>query len=401
MKKHKWFVVPALAMAVSLLPTPAHAKIEHMGGGQFTFETLTAPPLLSLNVPQENCGLFDGVLGSIQGEVEGAITDAIRDGIKGGKENKSNAQKMKIVQEFFPRGELSPQRKPHLRYGGHADNGDRIRLWYNLPKEFIALAGAYQQSQEKGESMQSRFGVEDYQLYLQTDVSIDNGPWQYTSAWDNPDWNGPDAPYYLAFQCNTSVNNHDQAFYQNFELSWLTYLENGSAGFLSPIVGKDGNNYHYDLSNHTLGVRTRLVLKYKENGKEKCLFSAWSPETSIGKDGNQTPLAAPAEIATPSVSEFKADGHYFLNVSDSVFDGLLYCEAEADMFEPYVIESQVRKGDGEWMDVYTANPPWIFSGYRLASLNDVGSVDEIRVRIVCRNLDLASEWSEVARMAGK
>ncbi|MBO4852842.1 MAG: hypothetical protein J5477_04345, partial [Schwartzia sp.] len=79
----------------------------------------------------------------------------------------------------------------------------------------------------------------------------------------------------------------------------------------------------------------------------------------------------------------------------------LYCEAEADMFEPYVIESQVRKGDGEWMDVYTANPPWIFSGYRLASLNDVGSVDEIRVRIVCRNLDLASEWSEVARMAGK
>ncbi|MBR5162944.1 MAG: hypothetical protein IKW79_02855, partial [Schwartzia sp.] len=286
MKKSSLSVLSAVTLSLTLLPvSPAGAET-----ALFPQETYG----LSSELPQQECGLFDGVLGSIQGEVEGAITDAIRDGIKGGKkdkdkkeekggaENKSNAQKMKIIQEFFPRGELSTQRKPHLRYSGYKDNGDSIRLWYNLPKEFIALAGAYEQSREKGESMESRFGVEDYQLFLQTDVSIDNGPWQYTSAWDSPDWNGPEQPYYLAFLCNTSIGNNEQAFYKNFELSWLTYLENGSAGFLSPIVGKDGNNYHYDLSNHTLGVRTRLVLKYKENGKEKCLFSAWSPETSIG-----------------------------------------------------------------------------------------------------------------------
>ena len=322
-----------------------------------------------------------------------------------------------FVEEFFPPGEISAPKAPYLRYSGQKDNGDSIQMWCNVPKDILTLSDAYNRWDNSGsgsDGFVARFGIEEYRIYVQTDASIDGGPWQYSAAWDAPEWSGLDEPHYLAFHCNENLGSNPNKFYHNMEVSWLTYIENGKTGFLSPIVtpfttGNGDTNYHYDLTNHTLSVRCRIVLEYRENGEAHCIFSPWSPETAIGQNATQATLSAPTSIDAPTLSDFsivvendKPQGRYYLDVPESVYDGLLYCEAQEDMFEPYCIQAQMRKGGGDWQDVYTANPVWIFSGYRSASPEgglQQGDAVEVRVRLVCERLGLSSDWSNTVGTA--
>jgi hypothetical protein len=65
-----------------------------------------------------------------------------------------------------------------------------------------------------------------------------------------------------------------------------------------------GVNYHYDLANHTLTVRCRLVLEYwGEGGEKQRIFSPWSAETSIGLNGTQKEMPAPDIDASPVLPE--------------------------------------------------------------------------------------------------
>ncbi|MBP5199162.1 MAG: S-layer homology domain-containing protein [Schwartzia sp.] len=214
----------------------------------------------------------------------------------------------KIVEEFFPSGEISAPKAPFLRYSGRKDDGDSIQMRYNVPKDVLALAGAYNRwgdANHGREGFIDRFGVEEYRLYLQTDARIDDGPWQYSEEWDDPDWPGFTEPHPLAFHCVEGLANNPGKAYDNIEVSWLTYLEKGKLGFLAPIVtpfrSDGGTNYHYDLERHTLTVRCRLVLEYSKDGDEmQRIFSPWSPTTSIGLDGTQKELDASDVEATPA-----------------------------------------------------------------------------------------------------
>lgn len=218
----------------------------------------------------------------------------------------------KIVEEFFPSGEITAPQAPFLQYDGKKDDGDSITMWYVVPKDVLALAGAYNRwgdANDGRDGFAARFGVEDYHLYLQTDASIDDGPWQYDAEWDAADWPGLDVPHNLAFHVNEGLSNNPRKARDNMELSWLTYLEKGKEGFLAPIVtpftmSDGGVNYHYDLTNHTLTVRCRLVLEYWGDSEEKQrIFSPWSPETSIGLNGTQKEMPAPEPEATPAPSD--------------------------------------------------------------------------------------------------
>ena len=214
----------------------------------------------------------------------------------------------KIVGEFFPSGEITAPQAPFLQYSGKKDDGDSITMWYVVPKDVLALADAYNRwgdAHNGRDGFAARFGVEDYHLYLQTDASIDDGPWQYSDEWDEADWPGLDIPHNLAFHVNEGLNNNPGKTRDNMELSWLTYLEKGKEGFLAPIVTRftmsdGGVNYHYDLTNHTLTVRCRLVLEYWGDGDEKQrIFSPWSQETSIGLNGTQKEMPAPEAETSP------------------------------------------------------------------------------------------------------
>ena len=214
----------------------------------------------------------------------------------------------KIVEEFFPSGEITAPQAPFLQYDGKKDDGDSITMWYVVPKDVLALAGAYNRwgdANDGRDGFAACFGVEDYHLYLQTDASVDDGPWQYDAEWDAADWPGLDVPHNLAFHVNEGLSNNPRKARDNMELSWLTYLEKGKEGFLAPVVApfamSDGGvNFHYDLTNHTLTVRCRLVLEYWGDSEEKRrIFSPWSPETSIGLNGTQKETSAPEPEAPP------------------------------------------------------------------------------------------------------
>lgn len=216
----------------------------------------------------------------------------------------------KIVEEFFPSGEITVPDAPFLEYQGLSDDGDTIQLWYNVPKDVLALSDAYNQwgdSNSDRDGFVARFGVEEYHLCLQTDASVDGGEWQYSDAWDEEDWPGLIEPHPLAFHCNEGLNNNPDKSYDSIEVSWLTYIEKGKAGFLAPIItpfttGEGEANYHYDLTKHTLAVRCRLVLEYGNDDEKQRIFSPWSPETSIGLNGVQEERAMPNVSASPGVS---------------------------------------------------------------------------------------------------
>ena len=318
-----------------------------------------------------------------------------------------------IVEEFFPSGEITKPQAPFLRYSGVSDNGDSIQMWYNIPKDVLALSNAYNRwsnSDGGNEGFIARFGVEEYRLYLQTDASIDGGSWQYSDEWDEEDWPGLSAPHALAFHCMEGLNNNPNKIYPEMDVSWLTYIEDENTGFLAPIVTPftidGGTNYHYDFKNHTMAVRCRLVLEYwARDGERQRIYSPWSPATSIGKNGTQAALNAPDSIEAPILSDFavvvKNDrnyGRYYLEIPESVYDGVLYCESQADALDPYYIQVQMRVNGGEWQDVYIANPKWIFSGNRLTEPESGLKADDavsVRARLQCKPLGLVSDWSNV------
>ncbi|MBR5163221.1 MAG: S-layer homology domain-containing protein [Schwartzia sp.] len=318
-----------------------------------------------------------------------------------------------IVEEFFPSGEITKPQAPFLRYSGASNNGDSIQMWYNIPKDVLALSNAYNRwsnSDGGSDGFIARFGVEEYRLYLQTDASIDGGSWQYSDEWDDGEWPGLPAPHALAFHCMEGLNNNPNKIYPEMDVSWLTYIEDGNTGFLAPIVTPftvdGGTNYHYDLKNHTLAVRCRLMLEYWTRGGEKQrIFSPWSPETSIGRNGTQEALTAPGSIEAPILSDFsivvKNDrnfGRYYLEIPESVYDGVLYCESQEDTVDPYYIQVQMRVNGGEWQDVYIANPKWIFSGHRFTETEGGLKADDavaVRARLQCKKLGIVSNWSNV------
>ena len=334
----------------------------------------------------------------------------------------------KLLNEFFPTGKPETPRAPFIVYEEDDTHGDYLYNWFNLSPDVLALTKAYglwysEGGDEEEGAFRARFGVEDYQLWVQTDCRIDGGSWQYTSAWDSPEWDPSQQeslPNYLAFSAVSDLHPSIAAAYEEFTLSWLTYIrDDGYTGFFGSSIVAGTNEYdetiyHFDMANHTFGFRCRVMLKYcEESGDEwKAICSDWSPETSIGKNGTQKKLSAPTSIAAPTLDNFHFDvdvdeetgyqftsARYYLNIPDSVFDGLLYCQAQEGMFEPYRIEAQLRVNGGDWQDAYTANPVWIFSDERSAA-PDTGTISdkdqvEVRARITCETLGLTSDWSNI------
>lgn len=314
---------------------------------------------------------------------------------------------------YFPDGKISTPNAPYLVYWQNDSWGDIIDIWYNPSEELRALNAAYELYLESGEACEDYFGVYEFNVSMQIDAKIDDGAWQYTSDWDNFDWSGLDDPYYLAFR--TICRPDSSVFLADMTLSDLFYLKDNAydLAFLAPIVYTSPDEYgeetyHYDLSGHTLSVRCRYAVCISpESGEYDMVFSDWSPVTSIGRNGNQKTHTAPTSLAAPVLSDFSVvknedggvGGKYFVEFPDSVYDAVLYCEADQDAFEPMYLQAQMRVNGGEWTDVYTANPCDIWDGYRSAApdgeaLKESDAV-EVRVRIESGFLGLTSPWSNI------
>ena len=331
----------------------------------------------------------------------------------------------KLLTEYVPDGKLTAPKAPYLTnedWGG----GDLLTLWYNNGPEVLAVTKAYNLATAEGvdsqEACQSLFGIDDYYIYVETDCRIDGGSWQYTKEWDDPEAyldSLEGMPRYLVYCARQDADC--SKVYADFSLSWLVYIdpedEASAAGFLLPALYTDVDEYgetgyHFDLENHTFGFRCRTKLVYwdEAGGEAKALISGWSPETSIGRNGNQKKLAAPSSIPAPAIDTFElrvdtVDGEqtnsvrYYLNIPESVYDGILYCTAQEGMYDSYRIRAQLRVNGGEWQDSHTANEVWIFSDTRATYVPDYELKEtdrvELRVRLENEQLSLTSDWSNV------
>ena len=68
----------------------------------------------------------------------------------------------KIIEEFFPSGEITAPQAPFLQYDGKKDDGDSITMWYVVPKDVLALAGAYNRwgdANDGRDGFAARFGL--------------------------------------------------------------------------------------------------------------------------------------------------------------------------------------------------------------------------------------------------
>lgn len=313
---------------------------------------------------------------------------------------------------FFPEGTIAAPEAPYLIHK-KSSYGDMLYMWYNPSEELRALNAEREYYPISDVRFEEAYGIYQYTVYMQTDMKVDDGAWQYTADWDQPDgWWEPDVPNSYVFACSSHPNADAQ--YAKKTLSDLCALGvDGDPGFLAPAVypfeDEYGNaRFGYDLDDHTISVRYRFAVDVSpEYGVHDVVFSDWSPVSSIGKNGTQKPLTAPASLAAPVISDFRLEvdaedrrtGRYFISIPDSIYNALLYCEADQDAFEPMRLQAQMRVNGGEWENVYTANPCSIEDGYRSAApengvLKESDSV-EVRVRIESNFLGMVSDWSNV------
>ena len=330
------------------------------------------------------------------------------------------ADKPALFSEFLTTGKISAPGTPYIRVFVDDSRtwGDELQLWTMLPNEIRQIAAAgekWNKDNPNGENMlHNRFGVESLDFYIQTDARVDGGSWQYTSAWDSPEtfWSIGDMAY------DTYRAEGDVAWNNALFDERLCELDNDDAkeGFLGKMLTSYVNEYgdtryQFDLKNHTLGVRCRIMMRYidQNDGQVKTLISPWSAETSIGKNGNQKSLAAPNGIEAPTLSQFALNVHmdsgesvyadYFITIPTSVYNGILYCVAEKNMFEPYEIETQIRVDGGQWTEFTIGNGTWIFDGLRGGGPSSdyqftKDSKIEIRARII-NDLGQVSAWSNI------
>lgn len=337
----------------------------------------------------------------------------------------ASADASSFVDTFFPSGKIpTPSAAPYLTYvNTMADGtaiGGQLNFYYDVPTEITAVFDEFERLGEDDFYTQYQIELNDG-CHIQMDMKIDDGAWlSSTGDWDNLDYGEKIDTETECFKVDDVFWLDDCSRMHSVMQAYLAYYETEKEKypFSEPCVTKDTAGFcQYDLENHTFTYRYRCYLPYSYmdfdgvgvSEQKKAIFSDWSPEASIGQAENLPILQKPDSIEAPTLSEFEVlidntgycNAKYYMDIPQSVYDGQKYYLACENVFDPYLIETQIRVDDGEWTDAYGENAAWLNGGYRttvyaadspLAPESNV----EFRARIVCNTADgMASEWSNV------
>lgn len=328
-----------------------------------------------------------------------------------------------FLKEYFPAGSISaPTEAPYVHYTDQYSDGTYFNgvteFYYDIPEELSKLGDACLEmgTDAFAETYKVNFG---FQRHIQIDVKVDDDIWiSECGNWDILDYGGIDPQNYAcSFTGDADVT--DLAKVQSFGQGNLYYERpeflNEALLFRTNSNGETVTDFN--LTEHTISYRYRYYLSYTLITEEEVkypttegyvIFGGWSPVTSIGKDGTQQPLEKPAQTDAPVLSEFTLhagenefnDAEYRIDIPQSVYDANKYFLVMEDGFEPFMLETQMKVGDGEWTDCYTANATWLTSGYRSVSYEGSDALQEgsevaLRVRLVCDDAALTTDWSNI------
>lgn len=337
----------------------------------------------------------------------------------------ASADTQSFSEAFFQsNGTLPPPvNAPYLTYiDKMADGtaiGGQLNFYYDVPEDITRV---FDDFHSRGESdFYTQYQIElNEGCHIQMDMKIDDGAWLSEQGdWDNLDYGDIDTET-ECFKVDDVFWLDDCSRMHSLMQSYLAYYETETDKypFEESCLYKDtAGFYQYDLENHTFTFRYRYYLpcSYMDfdgvgvSEQKEAFFSDWSAESSIGKNENLPMLEKPDSVETPTLSEFNVlidetgycNAEYYMYIPQSVYDGQKYYLAIENVYDPYLIETQIRVDDGEWTDAYGENPAWLNGGYRStvyaadSPISPEGNV-EFRARIVCNAEDgMASEWSNV------
>jgi len=313
----------------------------------------------------------------------------------------------KLTQKFFPDGKVEA---PTIAYAQYSER-QYVYLWFNQPKNILALNQEKAKIDDEGE-WENLYGCNVDYVNLQVDVKIDGGNYHHQPSWDENEYQD-NLPNYLL--CKHEINaNSTAASYQEGTAVMDSRYSGEEKGFMKDIlktVTEDDNTFDIiDLESHTATFRTRYIIHYRNDSGEKTIFSDWSNEVSIGKNGTQKNLEAPKKIVAPEISEFKYERGYTNDAGTRTTDWSLYVKypqsiLDAEMyycvngaFEPIKAITEYRVNGGEWQETYWGNPEWLSTGYKGFSIEDTQESDKIEFRVhLSNNADenLQGEYSEI------
>lgn len=338
----------------------------------------------------------------------------------------AEANENDFISAFFPAGTITaPPAAPYLSYTDTLPDDTQmcgqLNFFYDVTDDLNNFCNAV--ILEGEEMFSSHYGVEIINgVRIQIDAKIDEGAWLSKKGdWDKLDYGKKRNPINSNFKLNDCFWLDDTTKMHCFTQCYPAYLSEESEGldFLEPclVTAPDGNNILLDMANHTFTYRYRYFITYKINGYTgkyttddgNVLFSEWSPEASIGKNGTVSALSKPETVDAPVLSKYQFvenfdtgsfDVQYFMTIPRNIYEAQKYFIAMENNFDPYMIETQIRVNGGEWQSVYPESPSWLKGGWRMAGyygedLNADSKV-EFRARLVCNALNgKASAWSNV------
>ncbi len=327
---------------------------------------------------------------------------------------------------FFPGGKITKPAAPYIFFEDDVYsevNGDQMSGFFELPADVRKLNETMARSAEITE-FDAAYGTDwGYNLRLQLDSRLDNGPWQYTSVWDTASYSGAMEvnadEFALGYLKVLHVDETDKM------LEWLRFTDLSSlnpddleatAGWAAAAIYPGMNSYgdqvyRLDFANHTFSYRYRYLIEYSlaDEDEPRYLLSDWSDTVSIGKNGTLKPLTAPTAMPAPVLSEFKnasidSEGNsyaeFYMDIPQTYYDGNAYYEVLDNMWDyVYCIHCEMKVNGGDWAEIEVDNNTWLRNGYRSLFYDELGvnpsDAIQIRVRMEDLNTGAFSPYSNI------
>ncbi len=313
-------------------------------------------------------------------------------------------------QDFFPDGFTQTPSVHHILL----DNNEEcfwIEPTFANSQEVYDFLIAWQDD----EAMREIYGLDDMSLVMQIDYKIDDGEWQYDAAWDEEIYgcdfvNCTCWPHAGDWLCdNASVlggGDENMTDYENIKDA-LVWIYNDYYGYDRP---------NFDDENHTVTFRARYMLQYSdaETYETQAFFSDWSEEQSIGKDGNQGELTAPAALPAPQISNLQVlteeAGNYYMTFElfypiEMAYADYYYYNMNSWFFDWQgtvgVLYAEININNTGWQEVAVINGSWVTGGTRIIDSEDTDGIpftdyDYIQLRVrQCYSEPLTGDYSNI------